>query len=327
MKEFKKRKGLIIFLSIIMTIILFWIVVNIIPPKKVVDNNPWIIKDKVQISAHRGGSDLNPENTEKAFDYVIMETSYTDIVEIDVQLTKDNVLVICHGSDINDFALDEDVEDIDIDDHTYEELRKYNMGRNFVDKRNNDTRPYFNLTIEEAVNEGLAIMSLNSFLAKYNSFRDFKLFLEIKESGDKAVKALEIIDDLYTQEENSWWVDRTMIITFDDETIDYIDSNYSFFKGALGDKAAIQIAINKVRLSLFSKTNYECLQIPMRVEIGPLTINCATKSIIKAAHKRNQLATFYTINDEEDMKTLIDLKADVITTDAPDTLAKLLGRI
>jgi len=324
MKEFKKRKGLIIFLSIMMTIVLFWVVVNIIPPKDVVNNNPWII-DKVQISAHRGGSDLNPENTEKAFDYVIIETNYTDIVEIDVQLTKDNVLVICHDSDINDFALDDEDEDVDIDDHTYEELRKYNLGRNFVDKRNNNVKPYYNLTIDEAINEGLGIMSLESFLIKYNNYRDFKLFLEIKDSDEKAEKTMKAVDDLLNK--YIWWKDRTLIITFDDNTIDYIDANYSYYKGALGDKAATQIALNKVKLDLFSKVNYECLHIPMRVEIGPLTINCATKSIIKAAHRRNQLATFYTINNEEDMKKLIEIKADVITTDAPDTLARLLGRI
>jgi len=324
MKEFKKRKGLIIFLSIMITIVLFWVVVNIIPPKDVVNNNPWII-DKVQISAHRGGSDLNPENTEKAFDYVIIETNYTDIVEIDVQLTKDNVLVICHDSDINDFALDDEDEDVDIDDHTYEELRKYNLGRNFVDKRNNNVKPYYNLTIDEAINEGLGIMSLESFLIKYNNYRDFKLFLEIKDSDEKAEKTMKAVDDLLNK--YIWWKDRTLIITFDDNTIDYIDANYSYYKGALGDKAATQIALNKVKLDLFSKVNYECLHIPMRVEIGPLTINCATKSIIKAAHRRNQLATFYTINNEEDMKKLIEIKADVITTDAPDTLARLLGRI
>ena len=58
--------------------------------------------DKPIISAHRGGAELNPENTEKAFDYVILETNYTDAVEFDIRLTKDNVAVIIHDDYIDE---------------------------------------------------------------------------------------------------------------------------------------------------------------------------------------------------------------------------------
>ena len=321
-----QKKGLVIFLGTILTIFIFFLVVNVVPHKKVIVENPWIT-GKTLISAHRGGSLLNPENTEKAFDYVIMETTYTDVVEIDVQITKDDVLVICHDSDINDFALDEGDADVDINDHTYAELREYNLGRNFVDERNNNARPYFDLTIEEAKAEGLAIMSLESFLTKYNNYRDIKLFLEIKESDETAEKVVDMVYQLLTSDKYSWWKERTIVITFDDDTIDYIAGKYDLMKGALGDKVITQVAFNKVKLSLFCNQNSECLQIPIRQTIGPVTITCATKSIIREAHKKNQVVTCYTINDEEDMKILIDLKIDVITTDAPDVLAKLLGRI
>ena len=93
------KKFLIVLLIIVSSLGLFWGVVNIIPTYKVVEENVWRKDDNVLISAHRGGAELNPENTKMAFDYVIKETSYTDIVELDLRLTKDNVIVINH--DVN----------------------------------------------------------------------------------------------------------------------------------------------------------------------------------------------------------------------------------
>lgn len=85
------RKLIKVLFSIIMVAAVFWAVVNIIPTKKVAEDgkNPFIATDKTLISAHRGGAELNPENTKRAFDYVIEDTTYTDIVEIDVRTTKD----------------------------------------------------------------------------------------------------------------------------------------------------------------------------------------------------------------------------------------------
>ena len=60
---------------------------------------------------------------------------------------------------------------------------------------------------------------------------------------------------------------------------------------------------------------------------GPIKINCATKAFVNASHRRNQSITYWTINNEEDMDTLIKIGADVITTNAPDVLAKKLGKI
>ena len=72
----KLHKAGIIIGSIALTLGAFWGVVNIIPPKKVAEaNNIWLAKDKPMISAHRGGAFLNPENTEKAFDHVIIKTN------------------------------------------------------------------------------------------------------------------------------------------------------------------------------------------------------------------------------------------------------------
>ena len=70
----KMSKKLKIFLSILGVILTFFIVVNICPGKKVMDNNPFIAtkEQKVMIAAHRGGAEVNPENTFLAFDNALL---------------------------------------------------------------------------------------------------------------------------------------------------------------------------------------------------------------------------------------------------------------
>ena len=73
----KSVKFTIVILSIFVPIGAFFGVVNVLPVKVVEEQNDFLIKDRTYISAHRGGAYLNPENTEKAFDYVLKETTFS----------------------------------------------------------------------------------------------------------------------------------------------------------------------------------------------------------------------------------------------------------
>ena len=73
----------------------FLVVVNIVPPSKVMENNVFI-KDKdankPMLAAHRGGSLNNPENTLLAYRKAVSDFNI-DIVESDIWLTKDEKIV------------------------------------------------------------------------------------------------------------------------------------------------------------------------------------------------------------------------------------------
>ena len=86
----KKRKALKIFAIILACICLFWGIINLIPPKKNVENNPFVVGkgELPMIAAHRGGGDNNPENTMLAFREAVL-TIGVDIIESDLYLTKD----------------------------------------------------------------------------------------------------------------------------------------------------------------------------------------------------------------------------------------------
>ena len=309
---------------IFLGILVFYGIVNLIPPHKVIEKNPFMKTDKTLISAHRGGANLNPENTEKAFDFVIKETTYTDIVEIDVRTTKDGQLVIIHDDTINRTGIKEsDAEAVKINDTNYNDLLNYNLGVNFKDLQGN--KPYENYDIASADAEGLTIMTLEEFLVKYLEYRDFKLYLEIKEDKEIGINAVK--EALKLLEKHSWWKDRTMIISFSTPVVEWVlENDKTQLVGALGYKIAPQLVCSLLKLDAFCKSTYHGFQTSMTNSLGPITVNCATKGMIKSAHKRNQSITYWTINDPEDMKKLITLDVDVITTNSPDVLAELLSK-
>ena len=59
-----------------------------------------IIKtNKIKIHGHRGARGLYPENTLAAFRYAI--DNDVDVIELDLHMTKDNEIIICHDPNIN----------------------------------------------------------------------------------------------------------------------------------------------------------------------------------------------------------------------------------
>ena len=85
----KALKRLLIVLGVLCFIL---IVLQIIPPKKAIENNPFIINEgeRPLIAAHRGGKTLNPENTFKAMDFSV-ENYNIDIIEHNIEQAKTNI--------------------------------------------------------------------------------------------------------------------------------------------------------------------------------------------------------------------------------------------
>lgn len=321
----KGSKALMIIGIIVGVIALFFLIVNIIPVKKTCDENPWRRNgDFPYISAHRGGSQLNPENTVMAFDYAINETHYIDIVEFDAWYTKDGVMVISHDGKLNRMACAEGDEDVNIHEHTLAELREYNLGRNFVDRNGN--KPYENLTIDEARDKGLTIITVDEFFSRYNGARDdVRIAFEVKEEAVEV--GSRMVDEIYTliKQKYPFWDKKVLIISFGNDVIDYCIKTYpDEFCGPLGYKIAMQVASNKFGLNGLVQVDYKNIQTQMYNKAGKLKFDCGTKSFNRWAHKRNQSTTYWTIDDEADMQKLIKNGADMLTTNAPDVLYRVI---
>lgn len=80
---------------------------------------------RTSIIAHRGVSQVKPENTLLALEMAI--DSNCDGIEFDVQLTKDNIPVIIHDETIDRTSNGKGY----VSNYTLEQLKKYNFGINF----------------------------------------------------------------------------------------------------------------------------------------------------------------------------------------------------
>src|SRR5580704_2672807 len=81
---------------------------------------------KILVHGHRGARAIYPENTLPAFEYAIQQG--VDFLEMDLAVTKDNVLVISHDPHINPEICTGPHPAIAIHELTLAELQQYDCG-------------------------------------------------------------------------------------------------------------------------------------------------------------------------------------------------------
>jgi len=94
-------------------------------------------------------------------------------------------------------------------------------------------------------------------------------------------------------------------------------------RGAPTGTAAKFILRQFLGLNLFDNSDFACLQIPTSYDLG-IELELDKKTIIKRAHRRNISVQYWTINDAEEMRELIELGCDCIMTDDPKLLKSVL---
>ena len=330
----KKFKALKIIGSVLAAIALFFVVINVIPPKKNVEENPFIVGvDQLpMIAAHRGGGKNNPENTMLAFREAV-KTIGVDIIESDLYLTKDGYLVYNHDSYIDetcnangDVSLDEVKELCEdkenrhyISDMTLAELEQYNFGYYFEDK--NGERIYKDATDLETM--GLQIATVDKLFEEfYEEYPELMFIVEIKNGGESGYRACDILHK--TLEQYPEYMDNIVVGTFNDEIEDYLKKTYpALLRGAPMGTAAVFVATQYLGVNIFDKSDFACLQIPMTYDVG-IELGLVNRGLVKRAHRRNIAVQYWTINDADDMRTLIELGCDCIMTDDPVLLKSVL---
>ena len=330
----KKHKVLRVLGIILASIALFFVAINIIPPKKNVVNNPFVVAkgELPMIAAHRGGGDNNPENTMLAFREAV-NTIGIDIVESDLYLTKDGYLVYNHDSYVDetcningDLTLDE-VEDLCdtksnrhyIKDMTLAELEQYNFGYYFEDEKGE--RIYKDVTDLEGT--GLQIATVDKLFAEfYETHPELLFIVEIKNSGDLGYEACRILSE--TLDQYPGYKDQIVVGTFHDEIETELKTKYPYLlRGAPTGTAAKFVITQFLGVNIFDNSDFACLQIPTSYDLG-IELYLNKKTLINRAHRRNIAVQYWTINDPEEMRELIELGCDCIMTDNPELLRSVL---
>ena len=319
---------------IVGTLLLFMAVINVIPPKKNVDENPFVVEkgQLPMIAAHRGGKNNFPENTMLAFREAV-NTLEVDVLESDLYITKDGYLVYNHDSyidetcNINGDLTFEEVEELCedknnrhyIQDMTLEELEQYNFGYYFEDE--SGERIYKDVT--DLKDTGLQIATVDKLFAEfYESNPDLLFIVEIKNSGELGFEACRILNE--TLEQYPLYRDQIVVGTFHDEIETELKANYGdLLRGAPTGTAAKFVLTHFLGVNLFDNSDFACLQIPTSYDLG-IEIDLDKKSIIKRAHRRNIAVQYWTINDPDDMRELIEMGCDCIMTDDPKLMKEIL---
>src|SRR5947209_10993564 len=81
---------------------------------------------RILVHGHRGARAIYPENTIPAFEYAIKAGA--DVLEMDVAVTKDNVLVISHDPHMNAAICKGPQPNALIHSLTLEQVRQYDCG-------------------------------------------------------------------------------------------------------------------------------------------------------------------------------------------------------
>ena len=343
MKKF--LKGLLILVAVVA---IFVLVCALLPkPQNFPLQNP-MLKDSPDslpiLIAHGGGNREFPDNTLEAF-YNAYSVDSRVMMETDVSITKDGVVILSHDVRLDrktnvtgaiaewNYA-DLIAQKVDFgytNDTKSQKLVEGSALRKFTTEDGRNVTP-----LDVTYPEGVQPRDTEVFLATtleelITSFPNNRINVEIKQEGEKGMECMREILRLL-EKHNAW--DRVVLASFHND----IYAEYQRLQKAgevpetfmcspgLGN-AALFYVLQLLNLDVFYTEDTCVFQLPTDydIEAGPieLTIDLATKHLIDTAHKHNLSVHYWTINDRDEMRMLIDLGADGIMTDYPHRLAEV----
>lgn len=274
------------------------------------------------ISAHRSGAGIVPQNTLMAFEYVLKEnkTLGVDTFEFDVQITKDGELIILH--DLTYDATSNAVEEyghknVYAADLTYEEAYNVlNLGENFT--ADGATYPYRGLRGEQ-IPDNLRVAKCEDvidYIEANSNGKKYRYIIEIKSISFDGYKAA---DKLYTVITERDLTDRVIWASSKEDVSIYMERTYPDMPRSARTSEVLQFYIySRMNYDLTDlDVSYVALQIPYGDSAAGGLVNLGTKEFINYAHKYDIAVQYWTVNDAEDIKALTQNGADCVMTDYP----------
>ncbi|WP_395629971.1 glycerophosphodiester phosphodiesterase [Aquidulcibacter sp.] len=250
----------------------------------------------VENIAHGGGQGHAPPNTLEALQ--LADEMGADVLEIDLQLTKDGVLVLHH-----DDTLDR-ITDMKgpIAAKTWAELQKADSGYHTV------------IDGQSFRGKGIKIARLEEAFTRFPSKR---WVIEIKNDNEASNRLCALISQFNQS-------NRVIVASFHDgamktfrKACPKVATAYS------GDEVRVFLIASHLRLSRFVQSPGVALQIPTFAAGFDLT----DPHFVSTAKSRGLKVQYWTINDPKEMRHLIERKADGIMTDYVDRVKQVMPSV
>ena len=252
------------------------------------------------IFAHQGGADLWPSNTLLAFENAARLG--VDVLELDVHLTADNELVVIH-----DHTVDRTTNGSgSVDEMTVAELKALDAAYNFSPD-GGVTYPYRG--------QGVTIPTLAEV---FTAFPDYRINIEIKDDSlDAARRLSDLIDEFGAQK-------RVIVVSFHDDPLKAFRKMQPHVATAAGPSETRAFYIlSTLMLWRFHRPHADAYQVPLSYGIARFD----NPQFIQRAHRLNQQVHFWTINDADEMRRLLEMGADGIMTDRPDIAVEVFREL
>ncbi|MFX0206930.1 MAG: glycerophosphodiester phosphodiesterase, partial [Candidatus Hodarchaeota archaeon] len=236
--------------------------------------------------AHRGGAGLAPENTITCFKQGLM---FADMIEFDIQPTKDSQLVVYHDRGGIERTTNGKGK---VPDLTLEYLRSLDVGSWFDQKFRGEKIPTFSEVLEETVSTNILY---NIELKYYNPSTNW-----FENEIINIIKRYKIED-------------RTVITARYEENILRLHEIDSKIDLALLQKERTPNEYFKIITKLNLKT----------AQIRPSALEA---SFLKKCHDNNIRVFYFYADEPAEMKRVINLGIDGLLTNYPDRLKKILTK-
>ncbi|WP_319370766.1 glycerophosphodiester phosphodiesterase [uncultured Ilyobacter sp.] len=243
----------------------------------------------MEIFGHRGASGYAPQNTMSAM-RVALEQG-TDGIELDVQLTKDNEVVVCHDWSIDNVSNGKGR----VSDFTLNEIKKFDFGSYFSREFQGEKIP----TLGEILD----------FLPK-----EMTLNIELKIKAENRGLLPEKVAELLMSHNR---IENTIVSSFNHPCLKKIKN--------LIPKVKVAILYEGY---LLNPGKY-MVDLGMDIYSFHLNLDYINEKIIEDLHKHKKKVYIWTSNDTETTKKIFNMGADGVMTNFPidmkNALSEYLG--
>jgi glycerophosphoryl diester phosphodiesterase len=257
--------------------------------------------DRPIVIGHRGSAGDRPENTLLSFETAL--TQGAQILESDIHLSRDGVPILLHDPSLERTTDGEG----DASESSWAELGALDAGSRFEDENGNT--PFRG--------KGIRIPSVEQ---AFERFPDARFNLEIKCDGVDGIRATLDLVDRFDR------ADRTLLAAGEDAIMQDLRTELATrtIRPAVGASLhEIVAAIASAQSGSEMPPGVMALQIPSTFAGKPL----ATRELVEHAHANGVQVHVWTVNELDEIESLLDLGVDGIITDYPGKMTDWLKRV